>query len=339
MAPVGATLLLVRGSALYKEIRAGLVVAPVCFNQDVKALVPTPAVVPKFLTYSLLGRSQELFSLVSTAGNSAGVLDTKLVQALEIFLPAPTEQRAIAETLSDVDGLLAAQDALIAKKRDIKLAAMQQLLTGRTRLPGFSGRWETKRMVDVAEVDPENLPSSTSPDLRFNYISLEQVDAGRLLGYTEEVFRTAPSRARRVLRRDDVLMSTVRPNLMGHLLYRDQVANAVCSTGFAVLRAKRGASAPDYIYAHLFAHIVKDQVDGTLSGSNYPAISSRDVKCIEIPVPPIDEQTAISDTLSDMDAEIAALEAQRDKTLMLKQGMMQQLLTGRVRLVRPEATA
>ena len=124
MAPVGATLFLVRGSALHNEIRAGLVVAPVCFNQDVKALVPSPRIVPKFLTYSLLGRTQDLLKLVSTAGNSAGVLDTKLVQSFEIFLPPNPEQRAIAEALSDVDGLLGALEALIAKKRAIKQAAI-----------------------------------------------------------------------------------------------------------------------------------------------------------------------------------------------------------------------
>ena len=225
MAPVGATLLLVRGSALHNEIRAGLVVAPVCFNQDVKALVPNPRIVPKFLTYSLLGRTQDLLRLVSTAGNSAGVLDTKLVKSLKIFLPPHCEQRVIAEVLSDVDGLLGAQESLISKKRAIKQATIQQLLTGKTRLPGFNGEWEMKRIGEIADVDPENLTCRTNQDFKFNYISLEQVDAGRLLGYSEEEFRTAPSRARRVLRNGDVLMSTVRPNLMAHLLYLEQVTN------------------------------------------------------------------------------------------------------------------
>ncbi|RIK35168.1 MAG: hypothetical protein DCC55_31100 [Chloroflexi bacterium] len=245
-----------------------------------------------------------------------------------------TKLRTVSSEASDADALIAALDKLIAKKRAIKQAAMQQLLTGKTRLPGFSGEWEMKRLGELADVDPENLSSSTDPAYAFNYISLEQVDAGRLLGYSEVAFRAAPSRARRILRCGDVLMSTVRPNLMAHLFYREQIKNAVCSTGFAVLRAKRGIADPGYLFAHLFGHVVNKQIEKTLAGSNYPAINSRDVKMMEIPCPPaLDEQKAIAAVLSDMDTEIAALERRRDKTRQIKQGMMQELLTGRTRLV------
>ncbi len=148
MAPVNATLLLVRGSALHSEIRAGIVVSPVCFNQDVKALIPNNRVYPKFLTYAILGNEDKMLKLVSSAGNTAGVLDTKLVQAFQIWLPSFHEQTAIATALSDVDALLDGLDRLIAKKRDLKQAAMQQLLTGKPRLPGFEGEWEVKRLGD-----------------------------------------------------------------------------------------------------------------------------------------------------------------------------------------------
>ena len=157
-------------------------------------------------------------------------INSKEYGSLPVPVPPRPEQRAIAAVLSDIDELIGSLEALIAKKRDIKQAAMQQLLTGRTRLPGFGGEWKTKRIEEFAEVDPENLPSSTEQSFRFNYISLDHVDAGRLLGYSRESFRTAPSRARRVLRTNDVLMSTVRPALLGHLLYRGQVTNAVSST-------------------------------------------------------------------------------------------------------------
>ncbi len=151
--------------------------------------------------------------------------------------PTPHEQLAIAEVLSDVDRLQRALEALIAKKRCIKQAAMQQLLAGKTRLPGFGGEWKARTMGDIAEIDPENLSGSTNPEYGFNYISLEHVDKGRLYGWTEEIFRTAPSRARRVLRTGDVLMSTVRPNLMAHLYFQEQVRNAVCSTGLLSFEA------------------------------------------------------------------------------------------------------
>jgi len=248
-----------------------------------------------------------------------------------------TEQRAIAGALSDVDGLIGALEKLIAKKRAIKQAAMQQLLTGKTRLPGFGGEWDTQQIDALATIDPENLSSTTDPNLAFNYISLEDVDAGRLLGSSGQTFKSSPSRARRVLRHDDVLMATVRPNLMAHLHFRSQVPSAVCSTGFAVLRARSGLAAPGFLFAHLFGDVVNEQIEKTLAGSNYPAINSRDVRMIKVPCPPtVEEQHAIATSLSDMDAEIEALEQRRDKTRAIKQGMMQQLLTGRIRLVKPQ---
>jgi type I restriction enzyme S subunit len=90
---------------------------------------------------------------------------------------------------------------------------------------------------------------------------------------------------------------------------------------------------PGYIFFHLFGHCVTKQIEALLTGSNYPAINGGDVKSLEIPIPPLPEQTAIAAVLSDMDAELAALEQRRDKTRALKQGMMQELLTGRIRLV------
>ena len=260
------------------------------------------------------------------------------LRSFPIAVPTNTaEQRAIAESLSDVDGFLRALEVLIAKKWAIKQAAMQQLLTGKARIPGFRGKWMKMQIGDISEVDPEKLPGNTNQDFEFNYISLEQVESGRLLGFSEEEFRTAPSRARRLLRSGDVLVSTVRPYLMAHLLYLEQIPNAVCSTGFTVLRAKRNLCDPGFLFAHLLGHVVNKQIEKAISGSNYPAINSRDVRLLEIPCPPtVDEQAAIANVLSDMDAEIAALEQHRDKIRAIKQGMMQQLLTGRTRLVQPE---
>ena len=258
------------------------------------------------------------------------------LSGVHIAVPPIPEQLAIAAALSDVDELIGSLEALIAKKRDIKQASMQQLLTGRTRLPGFGGEWEARRIGKLADVDPENLPSSTDPGLLFNYISLDHVNAGRLLGYSGESFETAPSRARRIVRTGDVLMSTVRPALQGHLLFSDQARNAVCSTGFAVLRSKRNHCEPQFLFAHLFGDVVSAQVQTLLAGSNYPAINSGDVGRLRVSCPPtLAEQQAIATTLADMDDEIAALEHRLDKTRAIKQGMMQQLLTGTIRLPIP----
>ena len=128
-------------------------------------------------------------------------------------------------------------------------------------------------------------------------------------------------------------MSTVRPNLMGHLFFHNQVQNAVCSTGFAVLRAKHNLSDPYFLFAQLFGQGVNNQIAKILAGSNYPAINSRDVKLIEIPCPPeISEQRAIAEALSDVDGLLNALDALIAKKQAIKQATMQQLLTGKTRL-------
>jgi type I restriction enzyme, S subunit len=252
---------------------------------------------------------------------------------IPVRLPPAAEQRAIAVALGDVDALLDGLDRLIAKKRDLKLAATQQLLMGKRRLPGFTGNWEVKPLGSVVDTDPENLGSDTQSDFTFNYIALEDVDRGVLRGYSEQTFAKAPSRARRRLRRDDVLVSTVRPNLQSHLLFAGDLGNWVCSTGFCVVRCREGVTNPRFVYCQLFAERVKRQIEALLTGSNYPAINSGDVRALEIPIPNYDEQSAIADVLMDMDAELAALEQRRDKTRDLKQGMMQELLTGRKRLI------
>jgi type I restriction enzyme S subunit len=120
--------------------------------------------------------------------------------------------------------------------------------------------------------------------------------------------------------------------LQSHLLFSELGSDWVCSTGFSVVRCKSEFAIPAYLYAHLFAAKINHQIYTLITGSNYPAINSKDVQALTVDFPPIAEQTAIAKSLSDMDAEITALEARRNKTRALKQGMMQELLTGKTRL-------
>lgn len=291
----------------------------------------------RYLNYFMNTKAARRYgaSVLSVAVGQANINGTKLRTYPISVPPTVREQRAIATALSDVDALLTRRSRLIAKKRDLKLAAMQQLLTGRTRLPGFHGEWQVRQLGDVVDTDPENLSSDTPPEFAFNYIALEDVDRGVLRSHSEQRFGTAPSRARRRVRLDDVLVSTVRPNLQSHLLFDTEGGDWVCSTGFCVVRCRPNESCPGYIFFQAFADGVTRQIDSLLTGSNYPAINSRDVRALRIPVPSYEEQVAIATVLSDMDRELAALEALREKTLALKQAMMQELLTGKTRLGTP----
>jgi type I restriction enzyme S subunit len=267
------------------------------------------------------------------AGSIHNTIYMPVFKSLQVLLPPLPEQQAIAKALIDADELIAALEVLITKKRDIKQGVMQELLTGKRRLPGFQAEWGTKTLSELATVDGDNLGASTSADYTFNYISLEDVDVGVLISYSEQQFATAPSRARRRLIKGDVLVSTVRPNLKSHLLFKKSGGEWVCSTGFSVVRANEALLSPEFLIQYLFSNGIESQIEMLLVGSNYPAINSLDVKRLRIPAPDINEQRAIAAVLTDMGAEIAALEGKLAKARAVKQGMMQVLLTGEVRLV------
>jgi type I restriction enzyme S subunit len=187
--------------------------------------------------------------------------------------------------------------------------------------------WQEFQLVDVADVDPDALGSNTPADFTFNYISLENCDGGRLLGFTEQRFCDAPSRARRVVRTGDFLYATVRPGLRGHCAFRGGLGEWVASTGFAVIRAKKGVSESGFLSQVLMSNSIQSQVDLLLAGSNYPAINSRDVKALKVLLPPVDEQKEITEALSDADALVESLDALIAKKRDMKQAAMQLLFS------------
>lgn len=187
-------------------------------------------------------------------------------------------------------------------------------------------------MSEVANVDPEALTASTDPRALVEYISLEDVERGEILGHTRVRFGSAPSRARRVIKDGDVLFGTVRPNLQSHAIYRGGLKRPIASTGFAVVRAATECSDAQFLFYLLMSHLTTVQVDRIIAGSNYPAVSSGDVRRLMFTFPPLAEQRAIGSVLADCDGEVLILKHRLAKTLDVKQGMMQQLLTGRTRL-------
>ena len=191
--------------------------------------------------------------------------------------------------------------------------------------------WEIKKIGEISNIDPESLCANTNPNYALKYISLEDVDSGKLLNISELIFKNAPSRARRIINKQDILISTVRPNLKSHLLIKHEVKGWICSTGFSVIRCKELIN-PYFIFYHLFFSTINIQINNLISGSNYPAISKKDIELLKIPLPPLHEQTAIANALSDIDALIESIEKLITKRRNIKLGTMQQLLTGKKRL-------
>lgn len=287
---------------------------------------------PAFFAYCV--QSKRYWDWVATNSIRSGQpgINGKEYGTFLVQRPDVEEQRAIAEALSDVDGLIAALDKLIAKKRAIKQAAMQQLLTGKTRLPGFSGEWETKRLGEIATIAMGRTPSRTNAAFwGRGHVWLSIADLqGKIISESKEQITDLAAASMTPIPKGTLLMSFKLS--IGRLCFAgcDLFTNeAICS--FTNLKAN-----PEYLYYSLgrtdFSLYGKQAVKGY-------TLNSESLKAIEVLLPESKEQTAIATILSDMDAEIAALEARRDKTRAIKQGMMQQLLTGRVRLVRPEGAA
>jgi len=188
--------------------------------------------------------------------------------------------------------------------------------------------WKKMSFEDVCIVDKECLTENTDPNYNFYYISLSDVEKGRLLNTVQNIFfKNAPSRARRILHNKDVLMATVRPNLQAFAILGEKIRNMIASTGFAVLSEKNNNST-DYIYQYLYTEHATRQINNLVAGSNYPAISSTDVKRLRINIPTsLSEQRKIAKILSTVDAVIEKTEAAIAKYKAIKAGMMHDLFT------------
>ena len=272
-------------------------------------------------------------------GQTMASLNTRILNSVYVVLPPVPEQRAIAEALSDVDGLLAALERLIDKKRAIKQAAMQQLLTGETRLLGFSGAWETNRLGEIG-------PFSQGRGIKREDVSLEGLPCVRYGELYTRYHNYILSVASRI---PPSVALTALPIRTGALLFAGSGETAEEIGSCAAYLGKEQAYAggdivvltpleQNSIYlGHLMNHpTVVAQKARMAQGNAVVHISASNLAQVEIELPCTAEQTAIAAVLSDMDSEIDQLEQRRDKTRAIKQGMMQALLTGRVRLVEPE---
>jgi type I restriction enzyme S subunit len=191
--------------------------------------------------------------------------------------------------------------------------------------------WMVMHFEDVAEIDKDCLNGNTPKDYSFDYISLSDVDSDNFkIETTKQVFAHAPSRARRIVKKGDVLMATVRPNLKGFSLIREDVKDLIASTGFAVITAKKCNN--EFLFQYLFSSGIERQLHQLLVGSNYPAINSSDVRKLKLPLPPLAEQKAIAHILGLMDTAINKTKLLIDQKELQKKWLMQNLLTGKKRL-------
>ncbi|MAT40101.1 MAG: hypothetical protein CL946_10915 [Ectothiorhodospiraceae bacterium] len=288
------------------------------------------------------------------SGNAITRLTLEKINKLEYPYPPLPEQRAIAGALSDVDALLDGLDRLITKKRNIKQAAMQELLTGKTRLPGFEGEWEEKK-TEIGLI-PKDWDAVTLE-------SISDVKSGKRLpkGYylTDNV---TPHPYIRVsdMHQGGVDLSDIQyvpagasSGISNYRIFVDDIFISVAgSLGIVgiIPKALNGANLTenadrltnlhcdqDYLFYVMSSSIVQQAIEAIQTVGAQPKLALTRLQKFLIPLPPSrPEQAAIASVLSDMDAEIEALEQRRSKTQDLKKAMMQELLTGKTRLVVPQ---
>ncbi len=291
------------------------------------------------------------------SGSGVPTLNRNDVHDYFVAIPQSTEQEAIALVLSDTDALITSLDKLIAKKRDIKQAAMQQLLTGKQRLEGFGDSSGNFKQTEIGlipedwEVKPLSLlGTSSNPVIKAGpFGSSLTKDTYVLSGYKvygqEQVIRGDYTYGDYFINSDkykelqscavkagDILLSLV--GTTGKVLVIPENA----PEGIINPRLIRFSFDRKVIFCSFFKELfesnpIQSRLSQCSQGGTMGVLNASMLRPFYIQVPPLEEQQAIAKVLSDMDSEISALEQRRDKTKALKQAMMQELLTGRIRLL------
>lgn len=265
-------------------------------------------------------------------GGAQQVLNTSTAAIFKLPLPKKAEQQAIAKALSDADALIESLEQLIAKKRHLKQGTVQDLLTGKKRLPGFTGEWEVKRLRDLADMGSGGTPLSSVADFYdgdIPWVSIsDMTKGGKVITITDKRLTSAGY--------DNCAAQMFPAGTILYALYASlgecSIAGVPLCSSQAILGIRtRPSLNGEFLYYFLTS--IKSTVRTMGQHGTQANLNKGMVESFLLHLPSIPEQTTIATILSDMDVEIAALEAKLVKIRQLKQGMMHNLLNGRIRLV------
>ena len=299
------------------------------------------AIIPLYLVYSL--NSQTIKSQIIPYSHTSTRTEIHIghIKKIKIPLPPLPEQQKIAHVLMSIDKAIEAVDEAIKQAERIKKGLMQELLTKGIGHKEFkdteTGRipedWEVVRLGDITEINVESInPPKETPAKEYYYIEIDSIQDGKIKSVKRIIGKKAPSRARRVVRENDVIMSTVRPYLKAFALVPKKYDGQICSTGFAVLRCKKDLVIPEYLLYNLFMDRTIEQCNRLMVGGQYPALNQSHVEQLKIPLPPLQEQQKIAEILSKWDEVIELKKAKKERLERMKKKAMKLLLTGKVRV-------
>jgi len=294
-------------------------------TQGTARISPGLSVHSPFLLWALRNPEVVLRACAESKGTTFMEITLSDLRQIKIAVPPEPEQVRIASTLSDIEDHLMSLHLELAKKRNLKQATMQELLTGKRRLPGFDGEWEVKRLGEISTISMGRTPSRTNQEYwgrGHTWLSIADLKSKIVTDSKEEITDSAAS-SMSVIPKGTLLMSFKLS--IGKLSFagRDLFTNeAICS--FNALDASSE-----------FLYYVLGRTDFSLYGKQAVkgyTLNMESLQTVEVCLPPREEQDAIASVLSSIDEEILILDERREKALSIKQGMMQQLLTGKIRL-------
>lgn len=318
--PAGSIVFPKRGAAIFMN-KIRILNQDSYFDTNIMSVTPNHRIYTELLYYILT------FIDISVLADTTSVpqINNKHIYPYSIAYPPDLkEQKIISNYLSDIDSLITSQEKLIDKKKLIKQGVMQELLTGKRRLPGFSGEWETKRLGDVSIVIMGQSPDSKYYNIDSKGIPLIQGNADIQNG--KSVSRIWTLSITKECQKGDILITVRAPvGSVGISSGRSCLGRGVCAIKPHSIHDK-------FLYWQL--RFSEDKWNESQQGSTFTSVNSNQINdfCILCPTR-LDEQESIADVIEDIEIEIDMLGKNLQKQVLLKQAMMQELLTGRIRLV------
>lgn len=295
--------------------------------------------VPEYCKYCFTTEAIRSAIIMGCTYTTRALTNGTQLSAIEIVVPPKPEQEAIAKSLTEIDDLISSLEKLITKKKAIKQGTMQELLTGKRRLPGFSGEWETRTLHEISN---EMVDGPFGSNLKTEHYTTErQVRIIQLSNIGEAGWNNANVKYTTFIHAAELQRCIVQP---GSILIAKMMPAGraiICPDneksyilGSDVVKVVPNSSVDSrYLVYATKSRFYLDQIADDTQGSTRARTSVSKLRKTAILFPEKDEQIAIADILSEMDMEIAALEGKIAKYRQIKQGMMQQLLTGKIRLV------
>ncbi|MXP25793.1 hypothetical protein GRI39_07025 [Altererythrobacter indicus] len=312
--------------------KASIMTKPMATSQDFANYICGPDLYNEYLVHLFRAMGSTWRRLM--AGSTHNTIYMPAFKKLQIVAPPLAEQKAIAGALADTDAMIGALTKLLAKKRDLRTATMQRLLSGEQRLAGFSEQWSFAKLGDCLTAPPSygiNAPAVPLSDTLPRYIRITDItEEGDYL--PKPPVSVESHNTRYVLKPGDIVFARTGATTGKTYLYDPEDGQLVYA-GFLILaRPNPEKLVSKFLAAYTTTRSYWNWVKTVSMRSGQPGINGQQFARLEIPLPPVDEQLAIAEVITAADQELALLKARIKKTQSLKQAMMQALLTGRVRL-------